>query len=176
MTAMKPLLLSLLFATATVKLQGSGPVQVGKPAPSFGGWDLAGRKVLTLASLRRAHGPLLISFGASWCKPCTEGLPRLVQLTRQHPGLLLLFVDVEPDADKALEFAARAGVKGPAILDKFGQIARTYGVAGAGGDGTETLALPRTFLIDASGSVRAIYREEGADLEQVIAADLEAAR
>ena len=63
-----------------------------------------------------------------------------------------------------------------AILDKFEQIAKTYGVAGSGGDGNETTALPRTFLVDQMGKVRAIYREEGADLETVIEADLEASK
>jgi hypothetical protein len=36
--------------------------------------------------------------------------------------------------------------------------------------------LPRTFLVDQMGKVRAIYREEGADLEQVIEADLDASK
>ncbi|TMA21992.1 MAG: hypothetical protein E6J88_14970, partial [Deltaproteobacteria bacterium] len=57
--------------TATVRLQESGSARVGTAAPSFGGWDLAGRKVLTLDGIRRtpAMAPLLITFGASWCKP-----------------------------------------------------------------------------------------------------------
>ena len=175
------ILLALLFASApaaTVKLTESGAAKVGSAAPSFGGWDLAGRKVLTLDGIRRtpAMASLLITFGASWCKPCNEGLPRLVEVTRKHPELRLVLVDVESDAQKAQEFAAKTGVDGPAILDKFEQIAKTYGVSGSGGDGKETTALPRTFLVDTMGKVRAIYREEGTDLEKVIEADLEASR
>ncbi len=175
------LLLALLLSTAptaTVKLQESGAAKVGSAAPSFGGWDLTGRKVLTLDGLRRtpAIAPLLITFGASWCKPCNEGLPRLRALAQKHPEMRLVLIDVEPDQQKAQEFAARTGVDGPAILDKFEQIAKTYGVAGAQQDGNESLALPRTFLVDTMGKVRAIYREEGADLEVVIEADLDAAK
>jgi len=164
--------------TATVRLQESGSARVGTAAPSFGGWDLAGRKVLTLDGIRRtpAMAPLLITFGASWCKPCNEGLPRLVSLTKKHVELRLVLIDVESDAQKAQEFAQKMGVDGPAILDKFEQIAKTYGVAGSGGDGNETTALPRTFLVDQMGKVRAIYREEGADLETVIETDLEASK
>jgi peroxiredoxin len=174
-------LAALLLAaapTATVKLTESGAARIGLSAPSFGGWDLSGRKVLTLDGIRRtpAMAPLLITFGASWCKPCNEGLPRLLALTKKHPELRLVLIDVESDAEKAQDFAARMGVEGPAILDKFEQIARTYGVVGAGGDGKEKTALPRTFLVDKMGKVRAIYREEGADLESVIEADLEASR
>ena len=175
------ILLALLLATApvvTVKLQESGAAKVGSAAPSFGGWDLAGRKVLTLDGLRRTPtmAPLLITFGASWCKPCNAGLPRLRALQTKHPEMRLVLIDVEGDQQKAQDFAQRTGVDGPAILDKFEQIAKTYGVAGAQQDGNESMALPRTFLVDTMGKVRAIYREEGNDLEAVIEADLEAAR
>src|SRR5438270_529479 len=169
------ILLALLFAaapTATVKLQESGAAKVGSAAPSFGGWDLAGRKVLTLDGLRRTPtvSPLLITFGASWCKPCNEGLPRLRALTRKRPELRLVLVDVESDGAVAQEWAARLGIDGPAILDMFDEVAKTYGVVEG-----EKKMLPRTFLVDEMGKVRAIYREEGADLEQLIEADLDAA-
>ena len=170
------LLLAFLLSTApvaTVRLSESGSARVGGTAPSFGGWDLAGRKVLTLDAIRRtpSMAPLLITFGASWCKPCNDGLPRLVEVTRKHSELRLVLIDVESDAQQAQEFAQRMGVDGPAILDKFEQIAKTYGVAG-----DEKTKLPRTFLVDQMGRVRAIYREEGEDLEKVIEADLEASR
>lgn len=163
-----------LFATApaaTVKLQESGQAKVGRAAPSFGGWDLPRKNVLTLDKLRRtpALSPLLITFGASWCKPCNDGLPRLRALTQKHPELRLVLIDVESDSAVAQEWAARLGIDGPAILDMFDEAAKTYGVVEG-----EKKMLPRTFLVDRMGKVRAIYREEGADLEQVIEADLEA--
>ncbi len=170
------LLLALLLAYAppkTVKLQESGSARVGSPAPNFGGWDLAGRRVLTLEGLRRTPvlAPLLITFGASWCKPCAEGLPRLRALAKAHPEMRLVLIDVESDPQKAQQFAAKMGIDGAALLDKFETVAKTYGVAGE-----EKTALPRTFLVDANGRVRAIYREEGDDLEKVIEEDLEAAK
>jgi peroxiredoxin len=168
----------LLLASApanTVRLQESGSAKVGSAAPSFGGWDLAGRRVLTLDGLRRtpSMAPLLITFGASWCTACAAGLPRLKALSQKHPEMRLVLIDVESDAQKAQEFAAKMGIDGPAILDKFEQIARTYGVSDAkGAGGKETTSLPRTFLVDQMGKVRGIYREEGKDLEEVIEADL----
>ena len=175
-------LAALSFAGApqkTVRLSESGAAKVGGAAPSFGGWSLDGKKVLTFDALRRTGGlsPLLITFGASWCTACAAGLPRLKALSVKHPALRLVLIDVEADAEKAQQFAAKMGIDGPAILDKFEQIARSYGVSGGKGEGgKETTALPRTFLVDARGKVRAIYREEGEDLEQVIEADLEAAK
>ena len=174
-----PLVAALLAAAAaaTVKLDASGAARVGSPAPSFGGWDTAGRQVLTLDSLRHkpALSPLLITFGASWCPPCRAGLPRLIELSKKHPELRLVLIDVEADGGKAQAWAGELGLTAPAILDKFENIASTYGLGGADAD-KQTMQLPRTFLVDAGGRVRAIYREEGADLEQVIEADLEAAK
>jgi len=178
---MKMLLTSLLAVaallaaapTATVKLTESGQAKVGMAAPSFGGWDLAGKSVLTLDKLRRtpAIAPLLITFGASWCKPCNEGLPRLKALAKKHPEMRLILIDVESDSQAAQEWAVKLGIDAPTVLDKFDQVAKTYGVVEG-----EKKMLPRTFLVDLMGKVRAIYREEGADLEDIIEADLEASK
>ena len=166
-------LLLAVAPVATVKLPVSGGAKVGIAAPSFGGWDLSGKRVLTFDTLRRTPkvAPLLLTFGASWCTACASGLPRLKALAQKHPDLRLVYIGVEQDGEKAQQFAARMGIDGPAVLDKFETIAKAYGVAG-----DEKTSLPRTFLIDDKGKVRAIYREEGADLEQVIEADLAAAR
>ena len=170
---MLALLLLAAAPATTVRLFESGSAKVGAAAPSFGGWDLSGRKVLTLDGLRRQPylAPLLITFAASWCKPCAEGLPRLKALSVKHPEVRLVLIDVENDAEQAQKFVARVGIDGPALLDKFEQVAKTYGVAGE-----EKTQLPRTFLVDAGGRVRAIYSVEGDDLEKVIEADLEDAK
>lgn len=172
LTVLAVLLLGMASET-TVKLQESGKARIKGMAPSFGGWDLAGKSVLTFDKLRLQPTPsaLLVTFGASWCAPCNEGLPRLVALAKKHEGKLrLVLVDVESDAVKGLEFANRHGADASrSILDKFEGIAKDYGLQADG-----KLALPRTFLIDQKGRVHAIYREEGKDLEKVIEADLAA--
>lgn len=173
------IVLAALLASpaATEKLPQSGSARVNSPAPSFGGWDTGGKQVLTLDGLRHKPtlSPLLITFGASWCHPCREGLPRLIALEKKHPDLRLVLIDVLDDGEKAQAWAAEIGLTAPAILDKFGNIAKTYGLESGEGD-KQSMQLPRTFLVDASGRVRAIYREEGKDFEQVIEADLESAK
>ena len=164
--------LLLSAATAqTVKLQESGQVHIGGVAPSFGGWDLSGKSVLTFDKILKnpTPAPLLVTFGASYCVPCNLGLPRMVALQKKNPQMRLVLIDVESDQAAAQGFASKHGMEGPAVLDKFEGIAKSYGLQEDG-----KLALPRTFLVDAKGRVRAIYREEGADLEKVIEADLAA--
>jgi len=171
------LLVALLLAAApatTVRMQESGSARVGSAAPSFGGWDLTGQRVLTLDGVRRTPylSPLLITFGASWCKPCLDGLPRLKAFTKKHPELRLVFIAVEGEAEKAQQLVTKTGIaEVPAILDKVEVAAKAYGVAGE-----QRTQLPRTFLVDAGGKVRAIYAVEGEDLEKVLEADLEAAK
>jgi len=89
----------------------------------------------------------------------------------KHPEVRLVLIAVENDAEQAQKFAVRMGIDGPAVLDKFEQVAKAYGVAGE-----EKTQLPRTFLIDAGGKVRAIYGVEGDDFEKAIEADLEDAK
>ena len=91
--------------------------------------------------------PLLIAFGASWCKPCLDGLPRLKAFTKKHPELRLMFIAVETDAEKAQQLVTKTGIaEVPAILDKVEVVAKAYGVAGE-----QRTQLPRTFLVDAGG-------------------------
>lgn len=156
----------------TVKLTASGQAVVDGMAPSFGGWDLTGQKVLTLDALRETPraATLIVTFGASFCGPCRAGLPRLKKFAAAHPGLRLVLIDVEGEQSRAQQFVRETlGDGALAILDKFEVIARTYGLV----EGVK-LAIPRTFLVGANGRVRAIYREEGFDLEQVLEQDLRA--
>jgi len=170
------LLAALLVAApaATVRMQQSGSARVGSAAPSFAGWDLTGQRALTLDGVRRTPYllPVLIAFGASSCKPCLESLPRLKAFTKKHPEVRLVFIAVESDPQTAQQLVAKTEITdAPAILDKLELAAQSYGVAGE-----QKAQLPRTFLVDAGGKVRAIYGVAGDDFERVLEADFEAVK
>ena len=56
--------------------------------------------------LARHRGRALLEVGATWCPPCQELAPRLVELARDQPGLLVLTVDATTASDIATAYAA----------------------------------------------------------------------
>src|SRR4051795_281378 len=116
------LVVALLLVAApvnTVRVAESGSARVGAAAPQFGGWDLTGQRALTLDGLRRTPylAPLLITFGASSCKPCLESLPRLKAFAKRNPELRLVFVAVEDVGEKAQQLVTKTGIAdAPALL------------------------------------------------------------
>jgi len=159
-------------ADRTVKLEHSGEAKVGSIAPSFGLWGLRGDGPFVLDKLRKEPrpAPLLITFGASWCPPCREGLPRFKALAEKHPEMRLVLINLDRNAADARAWLAEVGYTGAVLHDKFEVCAKLYGAAGE-----KKTSLPKTVLVDAKGRVRAIYSIEGPDLETVIEADLKAA-
>ncbi len=118
---------------------------VGHPAPSLGGTTLTGAR-FTLGSERGHY--VYVNFFASWCPPCQEEEPALVDFAFRQ-GLdggsgarlvSVVFNDTESDARR---FVADWGIRWPVVPDSGGSIANRYGVADP----------PTTFLVGPSGTV-----------------------
>ena len=119
---------------------------VGAAAPPVALPDLAGRQV-SLADLRGKV--VALNFWATWCPPCKEEMPALVESWHALPRGCAEFVGVteESTREDAAAFAAASAVPYPILLDGDGSVARAYGVDG----------LPRTYVIDASGVIRRVF-------------------
>lgn len=140
-----------------------GPVTVGGAAPTFAGWDAEGRMVslrdLLPGPEKTAGGPILVSFFATWCEPCKKGLPAMARLKERlaREDLRVVLVAFGQSADEFKPWLEKEGIDLPALADPFGKISARYGVA---------QALPRTFVLDGEGTIRAIFVLEGVDFEE----------
>ena len=119
---------------------------LGQRRPDFKLRDAGG----TLVSVNDFDGKaLLINFWASWCKPCTEEMPMLSDLQRDHGGDGLQVIGIAlDDPQRAEAFAADLGLDYPLL----------YGLADAVGVGrrygNREGMLPYSVLVDARGRIR----------------------
>jgi len=147
-----------------------GPVKKGEPMPTFAGWTLDG-KMLSLNRVVQgekdeAKAPVVVTFFATWCKPCEHGLPILDRVAREK-GAKLVLVAYGQEADVVRPFLAEKGIARTTILDPYLKVSSRSGVDDA---------LPRTFVLDEKGVVRAIFTLEGDDFETALAAAVDGAK
>lgn len=125
------------------------PVQpeVGARAPEFTLQTVDGQS-LNLAAL--IGHPVVISYWATWCKPCQQELPVLQGLHQEYAGqgLVVLTVNaIEQDSlDSVQAMLAEKGMTLPVLLDEGGRFADSYRAS----------FFPTTFYIDPAGVIRFI--------------------
>ena len=94
---------------------------------------------------------LLVNFWATWCAPCREEMPLLVQLERKHRGTGLRMVTVSCDESedqlKARQFLAQHQAPQPAYLKRVTEDEKFINFV----DGKWSGALPALFLYDRNG-------------------------
>ena len=95
---------------------------------------------------------VLLNFWASWCEPCRAEMPSLQQAAALHgpDKLLVLAINFKEQPASALQFAERASITLPVLLDVDGQAARRWGVR----------IFPTTLTLDRRGQPRHRVRGE----------------
>jgi cytochrome c biogenesis protein CcmG/thiol:disulfide interchange protein DsbE len=99
---------------------------------------------LSLSGLRGKV--VLLDFWATWCGPCRESIPHLVQLQKnyQEKGFQVIGLSVDKgDGSAVRNFVKSMGIPYPVVMTPE-DVARNYGVS----------SLPTTFLIDKEGKIR----------------------
>jgi cytochrome c biogenesis protein CcmG/thiol:disulfide interchange protein DsbE len=88
---------------------------------------------------------LVLNFWASWCGPCVDEEPSLVEFSRMFGPQGVVVLGVSSDANEKLysRFIQRFGVTFPTARDPEQNIAASYG----------TFQIPETYLIDKHGKV-----------------------
>ena len=133
--------LVVLFAVGLTRDPSKIPSPlIGKAAPAFNLPALEGGR-LDLDSLRGQV--VLVNFWASWCTPCLEEHPLLMELARS--GVKIVGMNYKNDAQAARQWLARHGNPFSVIAqDHDGRVGLDWGVYG----------VPETFVVDAGGIIR----------------------
>lgn len=130
----------LLLALLPACNRGSRPAQLDLRAPDFTVSD--GSTSIHLASYRGKV--VMLNFWASWCGPCVEELPSLLQLHHDDPNLVILAVSVDEDPDAYSHFIASHHVDLITVRDPDEKAADLY----------HTDMWPETYVIDRKGIIR----------------------
>jgi cytochrome c biogenesis protein CcmG, thiol:disulfide interchange protein DsbE len=120
--------------------RGSHPGQLAKPAPNFTIVD--GAKTVRLTDYRGKV--VILNFWASWCAPCLEELPSLIDLQKQMPQVVVLAVDFNDNIDSYHQFLTDNHVDLLTIHDESQQSNLAFG----------TTRPPETYIIDGKGKIR----------------------
>ncbi len=117
---------------------------IDKPAPAFELAALhAGKPALRSADLQGRV--TLLNVWASWCTPCQQEHPLLVDFARRQPGVQLIGLNYKDQREAAETWLRRLGDPYHAIgFDERGQLGIEFGVYG----------VPETFVIDRQGRIR----------------------
>ena len=88
---------------------------------------------------------VMINFWATWCGPCRQEMPLLEELYARYKrvGFNLLGVNIDDDANKAMQMIDELGVNFPILFDSRKEVSKRYKV--------ETT--PMTVPVDREGRV-----------------------
>ena len=181
------LLLPLLLAVALAAPAADDEVREGSPAPRFSlralNPEVIGAGSLVLDQLVGDDGDdeaerdkgvkaVLISFFASWCTPCRQELPFLVQLDERYRKVGLrvisISIDQEPGGiEAARKLALAAKVRHPVLSDRLNLLVRRY----LG----EKAPLPSVVVLDKKGIILRFHSGYAKDAPVFLLAEVQAA-
>ncbi|MGI6451028.1 MAG: TlpA family protein disulfide reductase [Desulfitobacteriia bacterium] len=149
----------LALLTLLLILSGCSGVGKGNEAPDFTLTDLEGKRV-TLSDLRGKN--VFLKFWTSWCDPCKDEMPDLVQIQQEYEeqDLVVLTVNTGEDQDTVKKFIEENGYTFQVLLDSDLTVARLY----------NTSNIPVSFFINKEGIV--VEKKEGlmsgADMKKAV--------
>ena len=129
-----------LLALASGCDRGAHPAQTGRLAPDFTVSD--GDHTVHLANYRGRV--VLLNFWATWCPPCIEEMPALIELHHERPDLAILAVSIDEDPEAYSRFITRRHVDLITVRDPGQKAAGLY----------HSKMWPETYVIDRQGVIR----------------------
>ena len=132
----------LLLLAVSGCYSGSRPPRIGSNAPEFTVQD-SDRTV----DLNQFHGQIVVlNFWATWCPPCVEEMPSLVEMQHRMKakGVAVVAVSIDVDENAYRQFLKQHGVVLLTVRDPAQKTPALYGTHG----------WPETFIIDRNGMIR----------------------
>ena len=133
-------ILALITLLAAGCDRGDHPGRIGNPAPLFTVSD--GTHTADLSQLR-GH-VVVLNLWATWCTPCIEELPSLLEMQRQLPEVTVVAISMDEDASQYQRFLTRNHVDLLTVRDPTARVNAMYG----------TVQIPETYVIDRQGVLR----------------------
>jgi peroxiredoxin len=122
---------------------------VGRAAPDFL-LKAPDGSTLRLSDLQ-GH-PVIVNFWATWCTTCRAEMPDVVKTfdAQKASGLQIIGVNLRENDGKVAEYATDHGAGFPMVIDRSGEVARTWRIGGP------NEGVPSTYFIDSTGVVRKV--------------------
>jgi len=142
---------------------------INKPVPAFSLPSVAGLNVPGLADPDLRQGEItIVNIWASWCGPCRQEHPVLMDLA-ERSDIRLVGINNKDDPDNAARFISALGMPYSAVgADTTGRVSIDWGGYG----------VPETFVVDGTGIIR--YKHVGplspSDIAGKFGASIEAAK
>jgi thiol-disulfide isomerase/thioredoxin len=130
-------------------------IAVGQPAPTFSLpnidqkyvslRDLCGKELRKPWKNKIKH-VVVLSFFATWCKPCIAEIPHLESLEKQFKDQPVKFflIDVGEEREKVKDFKNKKDISLNILLDRYQKTATKY----------DALTLPRLVVVDKEGVIQ----------------------
>jgi cytochrome c biogenesis protein CcmG/thiol:disulfide interchange protein DsbE len=121
---------------------GSRPPRIGTVAPDFTVQDAQNK--VTLSQFRGQI--VVLNFWATWCPPCVEEMPSLVEMQRRlkDKGVTVVAVSMDVDAGAYRQFVKVHNLNLLTVRDPDQKSNALYG----------TFKFPETYIIDRNGVMR----------------------
>lgn len=151
MSYISPIIKLLLVTIAASFLSAPGPVdaapQPGQTAPDFKVISTTGQ---TISQENYRGHVLILDFFATWCQPCRQSIPHLVEMNRKYgkQGLQILGLSVDEEGERSVKsFTDEYRVNYPLAL--AGESTKVdFGIR----------SVPIMYLIDKKGKIVEVYR------------------
>ena len=137
----------IILSIFTIVLFSISSFSQGRNLPSVKVKDLKG-KLVNIQNLSNDDNPIVISFWATWCKPCKKELNTIAEVYedwQEETGVKLVAVSIDDSrsASKVKPYVNASGWEYEVFIDSNRELARALGVS----------TVPHTFLLNGEGKI-----------------------